>query len=211
MDRFTFFSSGSCFIELGNEEQKKKAIKTLDGQLLHGAPVNVSPLNDTFSWLDGSKKDTRWFVDEKKAAFKAIQPLLEKRRYALIVETPVWVSREGSGRSVTATRRDIIERNIGPFGVEAIGALNPAWRHLKRDRSLLAHIDFVSKEGADQAVEALHGKEIEGRRVWLEPYSGSPRNAKQIGNVDQSILTQLQEGGFIQSNSSGPRPEKSAV
>lgn len=121
------------------------------------------------------------------------------------------MSREGSGRSVTATRRDIIERSIGPFGVEAIGALNPAWRHLKRDRSLLAHIDFASKEGADKAVEALNGKEIEGRHIWLEPYVGSPRNAKQIGNVDQGILAQLQEGGLIRSSSTAPRSEKSVA
>ncbi|KAF9693674.1 hypothetical protein EKO04_008418 [Ascochyta lentis] len=201
VDRFTFFSDSSCFIELRSEEQAQKAMQTLNGQQLHGTSLVVRPIKESFYWDQGFKKDARFFFHDERTPSQAIQPLLEGRRYALQVENPGWMSQEGSGKSANTTRREIIEKYFKPFGVEVIGALNPIWRHQKKDHSFLAHIDFASKEGAEQAVEALNDTEIEGKRVYLQLSTVNPSRAKQIGAVDQGVLAQLQESGFIDQSS----------
>ncbi|KAF1358790.1 hypothetical protein EJ07DRAFT_123045, partial [Lizonia empirigonia] len=202
VDRFTFFSDSSCFIELGSAEQRTKAIKALNGKTLQGTSVVVRPVKDDFHWDQGFRKDCAYFFLDKQTTSQAIQPLLQGRRYALQVENPGWLSQEGSGKSHNITRREIIQKHIGPFGIEVVGSLNPVWRIQKKDKTFLAHIDFESKEGAEKAVEALDGTEIEGKRVYLLPCTVNSTRAKQIGDVDQGVLAQLQESGLISDTES---------
>lgn len=118
------------------------------------------------------------------------------------------MSQEGSDKSPEVTGREIIQRHIGPYGIEIVGPLDPVWKipKIKRipvqDRISLAHIDSSSKKGAEQAAEALDGTEIEGKRVYLLPSTVSSTTAKQIGNVDQGALAQLKESGLISDTES---------
>ncbi|KZM22014.1 uncharacterized protein EKO05_0007289 [Ascochyta rabiei] len=201
VDRFTFFSDSSCFIELGSKEQVQKATEALNGQQLHGTSLVVRPIKEDFYWDQGFKKDNRFFFHDEQTPSQAIQPLLQGRRYALQVENPGWINQQGSSKSANTTRREIVEKYFGPFGVEVIGALNPIWRHQKKEYPFLAHIDFASKEGAEQAAEALNDTEIEGKRVYLQRCTVNSSRAKQIGNVDQGVLAQLQESGFVEKSS----------
>ncbi|KAJ4344952.1 hypothetical protein N0V95_006065 [Ascochyta clinopodiicola] len=200
-DRFTFHCDSSCFIELSTEEQAQKAAKALNGLHLHGVSLVVRPVKEDFYWDQGFKKDSRYFYHDGRTPSQAIQPLLQGRRYALHVENPGWVNQQGSGKSVNTVRREIVEKYFGPFGVEVIGALSPTWARAKNDSQILTHIDFESKEGAEQAVEALNDTVIEGKRVYLRRGTVNPSSAKQIGDVDQGVLSQLQESGFIKQPS----------
>lgn len=162
----------------------------------------VRPVKSSFYWEQGFKKDQRFFFHDENTPSQAIQPLIEGRRYVLHVESPGWV-KKGSDKSVNTIIREIIKKHFEPFGLEVIGALNPAWRDYKKDRMFLTHIDFASKEGAEQAVEALDEKKVEGKQIWLKPCTFNPKRTEQIGNVDKGVLAQLHESGFIP-----PRPNK---
>ena len=177
-------------------------MQKLDGTKLQGSSVAVRPVKDDFYWDQGFKKNSTFFFHDEQTPSQAIEPLLQGRRYVLQVESPGWMNQKGSGKSINATRREIIEKHIGPFGIEVVGSLNPVWRQQKRDQSFLAHIDFASKEGAEQAVAALDSKEIEGKRVYLLPCTVNSTRAKQIGNVDQGVLAQVQDSGLITDNDS---------
>ncbi|KAF2625499.1 hypothetical protein BU25DRAFT_492779 [Macroventuria anomochaeta] len=203
IDRFTFRCDTSSFIELGSQEQAQNAIKVLNGQQLHGRSLVVRPLNDKFYWDHGFKKEHRFFFHDENTPFQAIQGLLQGRRFRLYVENPGWLNQKDEGKSINATRREIIDKHFGPFGVEAIGALNPVWKGDKQsDSSFLTHIDFASKEGAERAIDSLNDKVIEGRRVQLKPHTVSPRRAEQIGKVDRNLLAQLQQLGLLSTKES---------
>lgn len=72
----------------------------------------------------------------------------------------------------------------------------PFYGDLKKKPQFLCFIDFETKGGADQAAEAFDNKEIEGRKVRLQPCKLAPRRAHQIGKVDKALLIQLQEKGL---------------
>lgn len=179
-----------------------QAVQKLDDKLLKGSSVVVRPLNKDFYWDQGFKKDKAFFFLDENTPSQAIQPLLQGRRIVLQVEGSGWQSQEGSGKSVNVTRREIIEKHIGPFGIEVIGSLNPIWRQKGRDRTFLANIDFASKEGAEQAIKAFHGKEVEGKRVYLIPSTLNSTRAKQMGDVDQGVLEQVRDRGLIEDSES---------
>lgn len=198
VDRFTFRTDRVSFIELASEEQAKKAIQVLNGQQLHGKALVVRPVGDTFYWDQGFKKENRMFYHDENTPTQAIQGLLQGRRYMIQVENPGWPTENDSGKSFNVARREIIDKHFGPFGVEAVGALNPVWRQSRKsDRSFLTYIEFASKEGAEQAAEALNDKVIEGKRIWLTPCTLNPTMAKQVAKVDKSVLAQLQQNGFL--------------
>ena len=85
---------------------------------------------------------------------------------------------------------------MGDYGLEAISAFQPFHGDKQPDPRFLCFIDFKTKTGADQAVQALHDSEIEGRRVWLQNVVLAPWRAHQIGKVDPSVLAMLQEQGI---------------
>jgi hypothetical protein len=92
---------------------------------------------------------------------------------------------------------------LAPFGLETIGSLIPPFnQRRKSDRSPLTQVEFASKEGGEQAVEALNDKPIEGRRVWLVKQEFiHPSTADRIGRMDKRVLEQLQQAGLVQSAS----------
>jgi hypothetical protein len=134
----------------------------------------------------------------------------------LSVETPGWNGQKGSKRSVNAIAREVIKKHIGPFGIEAIGGLSPFYGDLKREPQFLTHIDFESREGAQQAAKAIHDTEIEGRRTLLEACKLAPWRADRIGKVDKDVLAQLRESGIASQEpytdkfSGKPKPTKAS-
>jgi hypothetical protein len=82
---------------------------------------------------------------------------------------------------------------MGDYGIEAVGGFQPFHGDKQPLPRFLCLIDFKTTSGADQAVQALHESEIEGRTVWLKNCVLAPWRAYQIGKVDPSVLAVLQE------------------
>jgi hypothetical protein len=199
LDRFTFHNDKRCFIELASEEQAKKAIEILhDTEFMHNNIV-VLPLKEDFVWGSGKDKVnghlSRFFHENETSPSEALKPLLEGRRMLFSVQPPGWVETHSSiGHNKYATK--VIEDHLGKYGIEAIGGLQPFYGDMKPHPRMLCFLDFTTKSGADQAVQAVHDTDIEGRKVWLRPSVLAPWRAHQIGKVDQALLAQLQEKGL---------------
>lgn len=197
VDRFTFQCDTAAFIELGSQEQVQKAIKSLDGTTFNGRTLRVSQVADTFYWDSGFKKEHRFFFYDAATSTRAIQGLLDGRRYVLYVENPGWVH-PIDGKSIAASRRDIVETAFQPFNVEVFGSMNSVWKVDKRSSStFLTYIDFATKQDALRAVDALNGTIIKGKRVELRPYTIVEKRAEQMGKVDRGVLAKLQDAGLL--------------
>jgi RNA recognition motif-containing protein len=199
LDRFSFQNDKRCFIEFASEEQAQKAIDTLHGAEFMDNKLVVLPLKEDFVWGDvrdqDSGRNSRYFYDQDANASEALKPLLEGRRMLFSVQPPGWLDASSSvGHNKFA--KQVIEENFGKYGVEAIGGLQPFHGDMKPQPRMLCFIDFTTKRGADQAVEAVHDTDIHGRRVWLQQSILAPWRAHQIGKVDQELLAQLQEQGL---------------
>lgn len=200
IDRFTFNSDSFAFVELESQEQVQKAIKALDGQKFERRSIGVRPVSEQFYWETGFKKDNRMFVYDKETPSQAIRGLVEGRRYRINVENPGWLATESEGKSHISKRRDILKKHLSPFGLEAIGAINPPWKQDRRtDSTFLTFVDFETEDGARRAVEALNDQAIEGRKVQLKPVDVLPKLVAQMGKVDKSLLAQLQQHGLLAS------------
>jgi RNA recognition motif-containing protein len=191
-DRFTFQNDRRCFVELASEQQAQDAIQRLQKKKLQGQTLVVKPLVENFIWGRNSEEgrlSSRHFFDEGKNAAEAIKPLLEDRRYMLLVQTPGWQD----SKKTNEAANEVLEKHFEPFGVETRSMLRPMFGDKKPEPRLLCFIDFTTKEGAEKAVEAIHEKTIEGRRTKLLSCKLSAWRAHQIGKVDAGLLKQLQE------------------
>ncbi|KAL1655333.1 hypothetical protein SLS61_002220 [Didymella pomorum] len=200
IDRFTFENSTSVFVQLGNEEQVQKAVKSLDGLKLGKNPrtLKVSPLADTFTWKADDRMKQRYFLYDATAASEAIRPLLEGRRYTFHVETPGWRFNKVADKTMNGQRQEVLDRAFEPFNVEVLGGMNPVSMHKGASMWFLTCVDFATKDDAQRAVDALNNSVIEGKRVELRPYSSfTPKRVEQIGKVDKGVLAQLQEAGLL--------------
>lgn len=219
-DRFTFQNDTLCFVELGSEQQASEAIQKLTGVELLNKELAAKPLKQDFVWSNVSGYQplvgrSRYFEDEGTGARDAVKPILEGRRYLLSVETPGWGAGNKSLRGGNETAMKVIEKYIGPYGIECVGALSPFYGDKKENPRLLTFLDFKTKEGATDAAKALHETEIEGRLTWLKVSELSPWRAYQIGKLDKTLLAELQEQGVApqevyQDKFTTPLPEKSA-
>ncbi|KAF1926146.1 uncharacterized protein M421DRAFT_423136 [Didymella exigua CBS 183.55] len=200
IERFTFQSDTSAFIELGSKEQVDKAVKALNNQKVNGRTLKVTPMSDTFYWDSGFKKHQRFFYYDATTPSQAIQGVLDGRRYRLYVENPGWVPEVDEAMSVNAKRREVINKAFEPFNVEAIGAVHPVWKKDGRGhKTFVTHIEFSTKEDAQRAVDALNDTVVEGKLVELKPFTVIGKRAEHIGRVDKGVLAQLQEAGLLTS------------
>lgn len=197
LDRFTFHNDTRCFVELATEEQAQKAIEVLNGtELLHRSII-VAPMKDDFVWGKSpeNRRNNSFFDVVEVSPSEALKPLLEERRLMFSVQPPGWGSRTvGSGHNDIA--KSHIEKHLSPFGISSFGRMAPFYGDLKEKPRMLCFIDFETKSGADQAVEAFDDKEMEGRKVRLQQCKLAPWRAHQIGKVDKALLSQLQEKGL---------------
>ncbi|KAJ8116833.1 hypothetical protein OPT61_g1826 [Boeremia exigua] len=205
IDRFTFRCDTSTFVELESAEQAQKAVKVLNGHKFGNATLAVRPISETFYWNTGFKPENHFFHYDANTPSQAIQGLLDGRRYRLYVENPGWTTIKTKGDSANVMRREMIKQHFGPFGIETIGSLKPAWKQDRNnDNTFLTFIEFTSKDGAERAVEALNGQVVEGKKVYLKPQTIVQPLAEQMEKVDKSLVAKLQEHG-IEFSQNQPR------
>jgi RNA recognition motif-containing protein len=200
LDRFTFQNDHRCFIEFASEEQAQKAIETLNGVEFMDNKLVVKPMREDFVWKrpvpeDGGGYDGRHFYDQGANASEALKPLLEGRRMLFSVQPPGWEEQDSSVRH-NKFAKQVIDERFGKYGIEAISSLAPFFGDMKPHPRMLCFLDFTTKEGAQQAAEAIHETEIHGRKVWLKPSILAPWRAHQIGKVVPALLAELQEKGI---------------
>lgn len=198
LDRFTLQNDGRCFIEFAHEDQAQKAVRELNGTEFMHNEVVAAPLKEDFVWGatgandKGKDYSPRFFYENETSVSEALKPLLEGRRMMFSVQTPAWGKPNSSaGHNSLATQ--VVEETFGKYGIETISALHPFWGDKQRLPRMLCFLDFKTKGGADQAVQEVHDTEIQGRKVWLRLSVLAPWRAHQVGKLDQTLLSRLQE------------------
>jgi hypothetical protein len=184
---------------LANEQQAQKALRVLhDSEFMHNHIIAM-PLKEDFVWgpvleVDG-RRSSRFFYVDRTSPSEALKALLEGRRRLLSVQTPGWTS-EGPFTRHSVHAYQVIDDHFGPYGIEAISTLQPFYGDKQLQPRMLCSLDFTTKEGAEQAEQAIHDTIIEGRKVWVQPTRLAPWRAHQIGRVDPELLARLQEKGI---------------
>ncbi|KAF2441582.1 hypothetical protein P171DRAFT_434238 [Karstenula rhodostoma CBS 690.94] len=204
VDRFRYEGDTYASVELANEQQVQKAINELNGNKSMGNEVYIRALNPEFDW-DNFLPSTRkypFFVREDKSGIKqAVMPLFEGRRVRISVKSPSW----GNKGDTPAQRRDtdlkVLERAFDQFGIESISRLAPQFGETTFHPKFYCHIDFTTKQGADEAIQTMHDKEFEGVLVWAKPTQVDAAKAYQIGRLDKGLLAELQEKGLAPPDS----------
>jgi hypothetical protein len=107
----------------------------------------------------------------------------------LQVQTPGWSNKNKANR-------EAINKHLGSFGIEAIGGTSSFYGDKKPEPRILCFLDFATKEGAEAAIKAIHGTEIEGVRVSLRLSRLAPWRAHQVGKFDMAALQKLQKAGL---------------
>jgi RNA recognition motif-containing protein len=198
LDRFTFQNEQRCFIEFASEEQAQKAVETLHNTEFMYRNILVSPLKENFVWKSTMQRRDgripRLFNIKEISASEAAKPLLEGRRKMFSIQPPGWgYAKSSVGHTMISN--EYLEEHLGKFGIECFGPMRPYRGSRKSDPSVLCFIDFTTKSGADQAVQAINNTEILGRKVWLTGIFLEPWRAHQIGKLDQALLGELQAKG----------------
>ncbi|KAL1612330.1 hypothetical protein SLS60_000556 [Paraconiothyrium brasiliense] len=199
MDRFRLQGDMSASVELEDERQAQKAVQVLNGNDSLGSPVYLRPLNPDFNWdtFHTTARTYSHFVREDEAGIrKAVQPLLEGRRVRISVKSPAWGNKGDSPTERRDADLKALERTFDRFGIESISRLSPQFGQMTYHPKFFCHIDFTTKEGADEAIRAIHETEIEGVLVWAKRTEIDSTKAFQIGRVHQGSLIQLQEKGL---------------
>ncbi|KAF1960045.1 hypothetical protein CC80DRAFT_438498 [Byssothecium circinans] len=197
MNRFNYFSDVLGFAELASPEQAQEAISKLSNStaLDSQSPIFVDNVNPYFSW-DPTTLATDfsyWESYDSDGVSRAMAPLLEQRRVAFGVVPPGWAQLDQKIRRRNAQNRHVVIRALSEYGVESVGSAAVNWGDLRQKPRFLCHVDFATKEGAEQAVRDLHEKTVEGRTVGLRRSEVSLSTAYRIGQLDRGVLKQLQE------------------
>lgn len=215
MDRFTFRNDCFAAVELGEEQQAREAVRKFHESEFMGGPIYVSPLRQDFKWHDDNKfylLDRRVYWNDAGIS-KAVQPIINRRRVHLSVKTPGWGDLKTPISERSATTREILKRTLSQFGLESISRISVNWGDKKSEPRYLCLLDFETKDGAENAISALHDTVIDDRKVWLTPSELAPWVAYQLGRVNKEILSKLQEMELAPKETSIPlsmsRPRKS--
>jgi hypothetical protein len=188
---------------LANEEQAKDAIQKLHQSttLQEDSPIYLRPLGPDFTWKSLANIHNRWVYDESSATSKAVLPLKEGRRVRLCVKTPGWKPTfEAKPSNLAKMRmnygRDLVAKSFDRFGVEAIGAPSHNDGRMLPEPKFFCHIDFKTKEGAEEAVRAMHNTKLDGKLIWVMKSELNEVRSRQIGRVNMGVLKELQELGL---------------
>jgi hypothetical protein len=198
LNRFSFQNDARCFVELASEEQAQKAVDILHETEFQFQTIVAMPIKADFVWGPMPQVWERFFDVNLTSPAEAIRPLLEGRRKIISVQTPGWLSKVSSvGHNEHAHK--VLHEHFGSYGIETISALQPFFGDKKLYPRMLCLMDFKTTEGAEQAQQAIHDTDIEGRKVWVQPSVAAPWRAHQIGRVDPELLAKLQEAGLASS------------
>jgi RNA recognition motif-containing protein len=196
LSRFSFQNDARCFVELASEQQAQKAVEVLNNTEFMFSTIIAAPLKADFVWGPlPTESDSQFFYENLTSPAEAIKPLLEGRRRLISVQTPGWLS-EHSSVGHNAHAKKILEEHFGPYGIETISSLQPFHGDKQLRPRMLCFMDFTTKEGAEQAQQAIHDTFIETRKVWVQPSVMAPWRAHQVGRVDPELLAKLQEAGL---------------
>ncbi|KAF9738526.1 hypothetical protein PMIN06_001681 [Paraphaeosphaeria minitans] len=205
LDRFRYEGDTFASVELANEEQAQRAVKELNGNASMGNEVYLRALNPEFSWdhfLSGHRYKHTYLVREDKSGIRqAVMPLLEGRRVRISVKYPAWGTKGDSNAQRREKDLKALERSFDRFGIESISRLAPQFGETTFLPKFFCHIDFTTKQGAEEAVQAMHEKECEGVLVWVRTTEVNEAKAYQIGRLDKDLLAELQEKGLAPANS----------
>lgn len=202
IDRFSFTNGVVNIIEFDNEHQAQETVQSLNGQNFMGKELRISrlkdkPVSNSTSNSNATKrlgKLPRTFAVDEVSISEAVKPLLEGRRMMLSVETPGW-GEPHSTFNHNRIAKEKIEQYLGQYGIEACSSLRPFHGDYASQPRMLCFLDFETTAGAEQAVQAVHDTEIDGRKVWLKPSQLAPWRAHQIGKWDKAALKELQAAG----------------
>jgi RNA recognition motif-containing protein len=178
-DRFTFYNDGFYFAELANEEQAKRAVQKLEQSTTfkEERPTFARILSPEFAWKAESNHLNRWIYDDGSAVAEAVRPLKEGRRIQLRVRTPAWQPQfETKPKNLMRARMN--------YGREL------------PDPKFFCHIDFKTKEGAEEAVRTMHETKLEELLIWVVKSELNEVRSRQIGRVNMGVLKELQELGL---------------
>jgi RNA recognition motif-containing protein len=202
-DRFTFYNDGFYFAELANEEQAKRAVQKLEQSTTfkEERPTFARILSPEFAWKAESNHLNRWIYDDGSAVAEAVRPLKEGRRIQLRVRTPAWQPQfDTKPKNLMRARmnygRELVAKAFDKFGVEAIGVPAANDGRMLPDPKFFCHIDFKTKEGAEEAVRTMHETKLEELLIWVVKSELNEVRSRQIGRVNMGVLKELQELGL---------------
>ncbi|KAK7190893.1 hypothetical protein DPSP01_007846 [Paraphaeosphaeria sporulosa] len=205
IDRFRYEGDTFASVELADEQQAQRAVKELNGNASMGNEVYLRALNPEFNWddfLSGNRYRHTYLVREDQSGIRqAVMPLLEGRRVRISVKYPAWGSKGDSPAQRRNTDLKVLERSFDRFGIESISRLTPQFGEKTFHPKFFCHIDFTTKQGADEAIRAMHDKECEGVLVWARATEVDAAKAYQIGRLDKELLAELQEKGLAPADS----------
>lgn len=203
MDRFRFEGDTHASVELADEQQAQNAIQTLNGNESLGNKVYLRALKPEFNWdtFMAKEKYSHIVRNDEAGTRKAVQPLIEGRRVRISVKQPTWGIKGASPAQRRIADTEVIERTFDRFGIESISRMVPQYGQISYHPKFFCHIDFTTKEGADEAIQAIHDTEIEGVLVWAKRTEVDPTKAFQIGRLNKALLAELQEKGLAPPDS----------
>lgn len=203
IDRFRFEAKPYASVELADEQQAQKAIKILNGNETLGNTIYLRAMNPHDPWDQyRPARAYPYHVREDEAGIKsAVSPFIEGRRVRFAAKLPAW----GAENNLPVARRhaalEVLGRTYRQFGIESISKLAPQYGQSTFHPKFLCHIDFATKDGAEEAIRATHNTEIEGVLVYLKHSEIDPAKAYQIGRINKTVLKELQEKGLAPQDS----------
>lgn len=194
-------------VELKEEQQVNQATAKLGGITILGQECGIRPVKSDFVWTPDPKFG-RQVSNDEAGMHAAIQPLLEGRRLHVAVKTPGWGDMKTPLEARRQTDYSVIRHTLKPFGIESFGGIGINWGDLAARPRFLCFVDFETKEGAEQAIQAVHDTEVRGRLVWLTVPALPPWRAHQIGKWSPAQLALLQEKGIAPREIDGEKYSK---
>jgi hypothetical protein len=204
MDRFRYEGDTYASVELTDEKQAQKAIKELSGNESIGNAIYLRALNPDFDWdnfHNAGRKYSHFVREDESGTRQAIQPLVEGRRVRISAKSPSWGSKGDSPAQRRDTGRKVLERAFDQFGIESISKITPQFLEKSFYPKFFCHIDFTTKQGADEAISAMNDTDVEGVLVWTKPTEVDAVKAYHIGRVNKGLLAELQEKGLAPMDS----------
>lgn len=188
-DRFTLANIKCCFVELANKSQADHAKAKFQAMEMGNDRLTVRDVRDSFSWDIEPPKFSRFFQEETKGdvARKAIEPLLERRRFFIELVPP----RGSGGPSAEQSRSlySMLELHLSPLGLEAVSDVINLHKRGHRPR-LGCWIDMKTQRGVEEARKIFHYKYIQGWKTQVAPYRLSPTRVNRLVNLQAKVKSQ---------------------
>lgn len=196
LNRFTFGPTNFAVIELSDEQQASRAVDEIKLKKILNKPIHLQHLRSDWEFRHRDFSPMFLFNSRNPDLSLAINPLLENRRVIFKVKAPGWAPLNAKVKARNQQNSDHVVRLLSKYGLEAVSDMGVNWGNISYRPKYLCLVDFSTKEGAEEAIRALHGTEHEGLEIGLKLSKLSPWKAHQIGQWDAKLLSQLKESGL---------------